>query len=348
MLTCDLLVVGAGPAGSAAAAAAAESGLRVLLIERKREIGKPVQCAEWVPKLLFHKLSLPPEVAVQEVAVMRTTLPSGEMVDLPSPGYIIHRSLFDQELASRAAAAGVRFMVNTWAVEHADGQVLARQNGRLFLIRAKIVIGADGPRSTVGKWVGQFNKRFIVGLQYQLPLKCSSDIAEVYFHPGIEGGYGWLFPKGDVANVGIGLWLNSRTKMAETMEWFLKRLKGAGKVLEGPVFQRMGGLIPVGGPLDITCIGNIILAGDAAGQADPITGGGIPQAVTCGRMAGEVAAEAALEDNPGILARYEERWRDLFGWSLERARRKREYLDSHWFGRDFEGTIKRCWVAFRG
>lgn len=348
LLNCDLLVIGAGPAGSSAALAASERKIKVLLIDRKREIGRPIQCGEWVPKLLLREIGLSARSVIQEVGLMRTVLPSGEWVDLPSPGYTIDRAIFDQELAYQASARGAMVMTFTRAIKRLEEGVLVYQNGRSLFIKAKVIVGADGPRSTTGSWLGQVNQNFVLGLQFQVPLRRPLGLAKVYFHQEIEGGYGWVFPKGEVANVGVGLWLGSKRKAVPALNWLLERLAEKGEILRGPILNRMAGLIPVGGPLDITCIGNIMLAGDAAGQADPVTGGGIPQAVTCGRIAGEVAAETVLEGNPDLLGKYEERWRDLWGWALDKARQKREYLDSHWHNGNFEETIKKSWIAFNG
>ena len=87
-----------------------------------------------------------------------------------------------------------------------------------------------------------------------------------------------------------------------------------------------------------------MLVGDAAGQTHPITGAGIVQAVICGKMAGEWAAEAIKKDNPDLLAEYENEWFDLYGASQERAFRRRELMENNW--NDLDKIIKKCWVAF--
>ncbi|MCP4245986.1 MAG: FAD-dependent oxidoreductase, partial [bacterium] len=101
-LRCDILVVGAGPAGSSAARAAAEKGLEVLVVERRDTIGVPVQCAEYIPAPLLGEIDLGRSVVVQSVSGMRTILPDGETTVMRSPGCMIRRDLFDQALARAA------------------------------------------------------------------------------------------------------------------------------------------------------------------------------------------------------------------------------------------------------
>ncbi len=100
----------------------------------------------------------------------------------------------------------------------------------------------------------------------------------------------------------------------------------------------------MGGPLR-TVKDNVILVGDAAGHTHPITGGGIPQAVVCGRMAGTAAARAALEDDMSNLDAYEIGWQNLFGQELDRAMERRRYMERGWD--DLDRILPRCWVTFR-
>jgi digeranylgeranylglycerophospholipid reductase len=107
--TCDVLVVGAGPAGSAAARAAARQGVSVLLAERRRRVGVPVRCAEFVPLPVGKYIDLSnPAITVQPVRAMRTFLPGADPKENLFPGAMIRRDRFDQELARQATEAGAR------------------------------------------------------------------------------------------------------------------------------------------------------------------------------------------------------------------------------------------------
>lgn len=346
MLQYDVLIVGGGPAGSSAASAAVKAGAKVLLIEKKKIIGEPVQCAEFVPKLLLHKSGINHRSIVQEIKGMKIYLPSGESFLSNSPGFMLNRSLFDKELVGHAEDNGTDILTETKCISKKKEKVIIKKNGRQENVVAQVIIGADGPQSTVGRWIQSRNHDFVLGRQYQVPLKASHEFTEIYFDSDFFGGYAWLFPKGNVANVGVGIRDNRRPGISRSLEGllkeFLKRLALEGKIENRPL-SVTGGLIPVGGPLS-TVKENILLVGDAAGQTHPITGGGIPQAVICGEIAGRVAALAIQEKNNDVLTEYEEEWKSIFGEELKRAQARRQLLESQW--NQLDAIVKRCWVTF--
>ena len=347
LISCDILVVGAGPAGAAAALAAAERNTRVLMVERRKDIGSPVQCAEYIPAMLLGRLKLDKSFISQPIRAMKTHVPGEPAVETRAPGFTIHRDRFDQAMARAAENAGAELMVSTRAVRRIDRQtvLLKQKDGRELLVRAKIVLGADGPRSTVGRWVGAVNNDLLAGVQATIPLASPMDVTEVYFHPEIFAGYGWLFPKREVANVGIGLKIRpgNPARTRDVLERLVSRLTAAGKLNGRPV-KYAAGWIPAG-PVRRAVYGNVALAGDAAGQTHPITGAGTHSAVVCGAMAGKCAAEAVRKDDVGLLKHYDDQWRDLFQDSLDRAHRRRRTMEAHW--EDFPRTVKSCWIAFR-
>jgi flavin-dependent dehydrogenase len=259
---------------------------------------------------------------------------------------MLNRSLFDKELARHAKDMGVDILTETKCISKKREKVIIKKNGRQENVVAQVIIGADGPQSTVGKWIQSRNHDFVLGCQYQVPLKASYDYTEIYFDSDFFGGYAWFFPKGDVANVGVGIRDNRRPGISRSLEGllkeFLKRLALEGKIENRPL-SVTGGLIPVGGPLS-TVKENILLVGDAAGQTHPISGGGIPQAIICGEIAGRVAAQAVQEKRHGVLTEYEEEWKSIFGEELKRAQGRRQLLESQWSRLDT--VLKRCWVTF--
>jgi geranylgeranyl reductase family protein len=345
---CDVLVVGAGPAGSSAARAAAKAGADVLMLDRRSVVGVPVQCAEYVPAQLVGEIGLDRSYIAQPVAGMKTFLPDGETTLTPAKGFVINRDHFDQALARAAKTEGAALMLETRAVERTpDGAVLARQKGSdaPIAITAKVVIGADGPRSTVGRWVGCVNENLLPGVQVTLPLTEACEHTEVYFDPEIFGGYGWFFPKRDVANIGLGMRrpVDDPCSLSDILDRFAQRFVLAGRVRPEPV-ATAGGWIPAE-PVRSAVRGDVVLVGDAAGQTHPITGAGIFAAVTCGEMAGRVAAEASAAGDPDVLAEYDEEWRDLFEDTLTRASSRHAEMEAGWG--DFDAVVRRGWVAFR-
>jgi len=339
----DVLVVGAGPAGCSAARAAGETGAGVLMIEKRRKIGEPVQCAEYIPRLLRQNLKIPAEAVAQEIRGMTTFMPDGEIIKKQAPGFILDRAVFDRSLAAKASGAGVKILTETEAVSRDAGIVKLLGPSGEKKIEASVIIGADGPDSLVGSWIGQKNRKIMWAVQHTVRLKRPSHNTEVFFDRDYPGGYGWLFPKGETAHVGVGVSreLGGRPKQALTT--FKEKIKDR----IGKVVGATAGPIPVGGPLpSIDKDTSIILVGDAAGHTHAITGGGIPQAVICGAMAGRAAA-ACADGEEGALEDYVHQWRRAFGAMLDRAAKKRVAMETGWNGQNLAQLIRRCWIACR-
>jgi geranylgeranyl reductase family protein len=355
--SCDILVIGAGPAGSSAALKAAQEGAKVILIEQKKEIGVPVQCAEYIPVQLTTNIGLREDLLVQEIHFMRTHLPNGDVKETESIGYITDRDRFDQHLAEIAEKAGAEVRKNCKAEIPLNPPLIKGEIGGLseieviegdkrYSIEAKIIIGADGPKSTVGRWIGAENKEFASAKQYVMPLRFEMDYTEVYFRGYIKGGYGWLFPKGNKANVGIGVDVRTKFEPSEILNRFVDELARLGKV-EEKILNETGGLIPVGGIIGLRK-NNILLCGDAAGQCNPITGAGISNAVLCGSLAGEISAKAVIGDNLDILSEYDDAVEELLAHSINHAVEKRRHLQQHWGKDTISEALKKCWIAFEG
>ena len=344
--TCHILVVGAGPAGTSAAARAAREGLKVLVVERRATVGVPVRCAEFIPAPLKGELNMGRQFIVQSVRGMRTILPGGEVRETRAPGFIIRRDLFDQALAGEAERGGAEILVSTRVLSRNRDTVLVKEKGgSLSQVEADVIIGADGPHSKVGRWIGSVNQDLIPAIQVRLSLVSPMDFTEVYFHREIYGGYGWVFPKGLEANVGVGM--RKREKggptITDVLEFFVSRLTREKKI-QGRPYGLAAGWLPAE-PVRNATHDNILLAGDAAGHTNPITGAGVPQAVICGRMAGKWAARAVKAGNMGLLSEYDKDWQGLYGDSLARAFERRQLLERDWDR--LEEIIKYCWIAFR-
>lgn len=347
----DVLVVGAGPAGSAAGLAAASTGASVLVVDRRETIGSPVQCAEFLPRQVVLDLKFPSEAIAQDVESTRTFLMGEEASVRRNPGCILNRDVADAAMAERASSVGAEIWTQARVIgiemrsDDSYSVSVNRPDGATVQ-HASVVIGADGPRSTVGASLGIVNHRMVVAHQVTARLSEPLDDTEVYLDPAFAGGYAWLFPKGDVANVGVGVDVSLGTSPMVAMSSFMGAL---GDRVGKPV-RSTGGLIPVGGMLPMM-MGRVLLAGDAAGHTHPITGGGIHQAMVAGRLAGEAAAAFVAGDEMALEA-YEPAFRDLFGLHLGRAlERRRELLDD-WpraigDADRFARMARRGWIGFK-
>ncbi len=346
MTTCDVLVIGAGPAGSQAARHAALGGADTVFVERRRVVGVPVQCAEHVPLLTLSALPRPQDVVVQRITHLRTQVPGLQTEALRAPGAIVRRDLFDQQLAEAAQEAGARLWLRTRAVDWRDGAAVVDGPGGRRLVRAKVVIGADGPRSRVRGWTGGGAERFVHAAQVRLPLVEPLDHTLCCFRRYIPKGYGWVFPRGEDANVGLGLDPEAGVDLQGALRAFVEELTAAGLLRPAAPGDRAGGLLPVAGMVSLRR-GHVLLAGDAAGQCDPITGAGIPHAVLAGELAGRAAAEAVTTGDFDALDDYVEEATELLGPLLERSLRARQELDAGWHEPEerWQDLVRRTWPA---
>ncbi|MGZ7049701.1 MAG: NAD(P)/FAD-dependent oxidoreductase [Methanobacterium sp.] len=348
LIETDVLVIGAGPSGSSAAKHAALNGARVLMIEKKSEIGAPKRCAEGVSKDGLINLGIEPSSrwVTSEIEGVRLVSPGGidvwlnqDTVKLPEMGYVVERKVFDKHMAMDAARAGADIMLKTLAkgLERKDGHVIvkAEKMGQEIEIKAKIVIGADGPESRVGRWGGlrtatkpkdmESGAQFeMVGLEMEDP-----NSLEFYFGSVAPGGYAWVFPKGeDIANVGLAIISTLTDKSA--YEHLVDFVKTCPTTKNATAVELNVGGDPVGGIIKKISADNLLVVGDAAGMVNPLTGGGIISGMQGGLIAGEIAAAAIEDDDVSAkrLSKYDERCRKEIGDSFKKYMKARDYLES--------------------
>ena len=279
---------------------------------------------------------------------MVTHLPGRITYEMKSPGYMLDRSLFDKELAASAAFAGARISIGTRAADLSPEGLVVERSSKKETIPSKVFIGADGANSSIARFVGQPSLKTIAALQYEVALSEPQTHVDVYFHQDYEGGYGWFFPKGRTANVGIGIVSPKASQLPDLLGNFLDFLRGSNKLQEIQIVSKTGGLIPCEF-YEKNLFKNVLLIGDAAGHAHPITGAGILNAVIAGELAGRVAAEAIVKEDLGVLNNYDREWEETVGKSLSYGTLKRRFLEEHWDepGVDFEELVRKTWVGFK-
>jgi len=342
----DVLVIGGGPAGALAAKTAAEKGLSVCLIEKRPAIGAPVRCAEGIGKEALAEFIDPdPRWISAEMSGAGIVAPDGFEMTLASSmaggkvGYILDRKVFDRELVWRAADAGADVYVKTRAsapIIH-DGRLKGAQLeccGNVSKVMADVIIAADGVESKFGKWYGIDTtvpiREIMSSVQYVMTDIDINPHATIFYlgNEVAPEGYLWVFPKGKrAANVGIGISGRKSGKghrAKDYLDRFVKQKFPHGKTIECIV-----GGVSVCRPLECTAADNLMFVGDAARVVDPLTGGGIYNAMFTGKLAAEVAADCIAKGDLSkkALMTYDREWRtSKMGRSIERNYHIKEYM----------------------
>lgn len=335
----DILVVGGGPGGALAAKTAAESGLSVCMIEKRSAIGVPVRCAEGIGEDLITEFfdEVDPKWISAKIERAKLISPDGSAFYLDPAmagnevGYVLDRKFFDRDLVWQAVDAGAECYVKARAVDAIveDGNVcgaVIEYGGERYEVRAKVVIAADGVESKFSRYCG---------IDTTVPLReletCAQYLmTDIDIEPGVTvfyvgrdvapEGYIWIFPKGErSANVGIGIsgtQSKNKKRAKDYLDKYVKETFPEGKVIEFII-----GGVSVCEPLECTVANGLIVVGDAARLSDPITGGGIYNAMYTGKLAADVAAECIGKGDCSkeALLKYDETWRDSrMGRALER------------------------------
>lgn len=324
-------MVGAGPAGSTAARYAARRGLKVLLLDKRKEIGVPVQCGEYVAeddevRTIFPTVTdlkdlmeVPHRVKQIDTPLIRIWSPSGRAYDIPFHGYTVRRDKMDQGIADQAVAEGATLLKETPVLKVKGKEVFTPRG----VFEAEVVVGADGPRSTVAQGVG-------LPWPISAPAMSAtadgpfSNVTDMFFGNLAPGGYAWIIPKGSCANVGLGTWERFHGNLRALFDKFL----AARDIHPG---KATGGYVPVLGTVQRTVKDRALLVGDAAGMVMATNGGGINVSMIAGRIAGMAAADHILG---GVsLDAYEQRWRAVLEAPLAEGVKIKRLAD-RFFGSD--------------
>lgn len=291
----DLIIVGAGPAGSAAAFAAAEAGISVLLLEEHEAIGVPLACAEGLSRsTIADYLNIQPEWIAQNLSgsIVRDPMGAEFTIHYPNVGWVLDRKKFDPGLARIAEQKGANLKKRAQAIGVQDNQVIVEENGSRNSYTFKYLIGADGITSRVGTWMG-IDTRLGLGeievcAEYRLNnLTIEPEYAHLIFGTRYApGGYAWIFPKStNSANVGLGLSpVVTKEKPKPILDRWIK-----DEFPEATIEERIFGGVPAK-VLSKFSGDNFCLVGDAARFSDPLSGAGIANGVKSGIIAGRNAA----------------------------------------------------------
>jgi digeranylgeranylglycerophospholipid reductase len=297
----DVIVIGGGPAGLYAAGAITE-GYKILVIEKDEKIGEPVLCAEGISNNTLKNFFKEDNLPFIRNRFSRMTVKYKDKkatIEIPDMELLVDRSLFDKYLADAAKKKNIEILLNTlvYDAELKDNCVLVKTDKQDY--EAKMVIVADGVESYIGHKLGlettcQLNDMYSC-YQYHIQDDSINDDEIVFdFSPEFApGGYVWAFPRGDKqANFGMGINAEMmKNRPVEILKSYKEKYYPNAKIL-----REMSGCVSVN-PISRIYGERTLIVGDAARYADPITGGGIDNALRTGGFAGQVASIILQEDN---------------------------------------------------
>jgi flavin-dependent dehydrogenase len=295
----DCVVVGASFAGLACATALARAGLRVIVLERKADVGEKLHTTGIIVKDAIDQIALLdslPASIVRRIEGVRLYAPNLRHVDLAAPGYYFLAT--DTPLLMR------------WLAEHAvqAGAIIARQTSFVAAQRTqsgfdlgdagttRFIVGADGPNSRVAQILGLGrNRKFLFGVEheYEDVEFAATDRLHCFIDRRLAPGYiGWIVTGVGVTQVGLaGRVQSGRLTATEAMAPFLEKISGIADFRQAKPVSIRAGMIPCGGVVRPVAMRRAMLVGDAAGMVSPVTAGGIHTALKHGLAAGHAIAD---------------------------------------------------------
>jgi digeranylgeranylglycerophospholipid reductase len=309
-----------------AARALAASGFQTVILDKKKVVGEPVQCAEGVSEfgLVSNGLRPQDEWVMQRVRGAKCVAPNGKWFYITRlSGFALDRPSFDRWIVEGAVDDGaiLRTSTRVTSVTRRDNGWRVGMNGEH--VDARIVIGADGPASLVARQAGLVRSlEKSIAYEYRFRREDVPDLNPDFFllhvSQAYDGGYAWVFPRGETVNVGAGGPIDGH---AATVAFC--RSLGIDVTKHT---QTIAGSIPYRYDLTSLALPGLAIVGDAGGITNPMNGAGIHPGIFSGRIAGECAVAALASEDPSVVLAYDRILRaspfldPLLWWMIDRVR----------------------------
>lgn len=329
----DVAIIGGGPVGSTLAYNLVKENVSVCIVEKKRIIGYPLQCAGILSRDILDINDLPSDLILNKVKGSYLHSPNKllKVEKEDSIAFIIDRVGYDQFLAKRAKDNGVKFFMQHKVKDiDIDKGLIKTNNGT---ITSKIIVGADGCNSLVSKKLKNESKCYNAD-QYLVRInqKFNHDYVDVFINEDVLPGFLWFIPVSDNL-YRIGLFSNDDYKVQNSIiEDFLES-KGAFKnsnlnISQYEILEKYHGYIPIYDKNKTIVNKRVILIGDAASQVKPTTGGGLILSFNTVNILSKIIVESLIKDDLAILNRYIDSFNDSFGDELKNEMKVHKTLNS--------------------
>lgn len=280
---CDVCIIGASIAGNYLAYLLSRSGLNIAIIEEHKEIGIPLQCAGIISKKLTQLIDVPEEIILNRVKIAKIFSPSGGSIELSGDEepYIIDRVALDRLFYKKnQIKQNIEYFLDekfkTFHYFKENNQKLIQIETSKRIVSAKILVGCDGPISTVGKLLGIQNNT-ISAIQIRIKGNFDENKTNLYLDPQWKELFGWIVPEGkNIYRIGLA----SSRNISKKFKIFLNQLN----IDVRNKISQQGGIIPIG-KMNKMAFDNILLLGDSACQVKATTGGGIVMLLNASKIA---------------------------------------------------------------
>ncbi|MBS3816656.1 MAG: NAD(P)/FAD-dependent oxidoreductase [Candidatus Thermoplasmatota archaeon] len=315
----EVAIVGGGPAGLRVAERTASAGYETTVLEKKRVIGKPIQCAGLVSPRVVSLTGTDSIIERPKEAVINS--PSGEQLVLEpdeEKAVILDRTSFDKELAEKAIRSGAKIELGSTVRKVTnDGELHVEREGEKTTLNPKIVVGADGPTSVVRQSEGLSSPQVVLPAVQALVATKEKKVQIHLDNDLARGFFLWEVPYRAGKVIGLA------SEDGRTYQNLLNFLKSKG--LEDKIIGFLSGTIPLG-DLNRSVEDGVLLVGDSACQVKPMSGGGLYLGLKAADIGSEVMIEALEEDDISKrrLEDYHRRWKSEIGKHISKGMRARK------------------------
>jgi len=317
----DVLVLGAGPIGSTLARLVADKGFKVALVEKKKIIGLPLQCAGLVSRRVKNANILPDEFIINRIKGAIIHSPSDHTLKVSKEdveAYVIDRVSYDQYLAEKAVSKGVKLLKDkkVTKIYHNHGKITLNSGDSLS---APIIVDAMGFKPDQ---IGFLARQYLIEFN---DTRMDPEFLDLKLNADISPGFLWRIPLSE-KTARIGFFSESR----KPWSFLLKFIKSFS-----PNFRILGkyqGNIPLADPDKKLYKGRCILIGDAASQVKPTTGGGLLMGFKAAKIAADTIEEALNREDPSLLKKYHQRYHETYNNEIKnqlRVQKTFKLLDNH-------------------